>query len=123
MTLPRVRFTVRRMMVAVAVVGPLVGLMMRHLQFRRMVAFHDSQVFESFEIKPLPRKAGSPGLALASITVFNRFGRPVDCVDQAGDAMKRLASRSAWHEALRRKFEYAATHPWLPVAPDPPEPE
>src|SRR4051794_30650229 len=112
MGFPRVRFTVRRMMVAVAISGPLVALMVRHLQFRRMAAFHDSQVVESFEIIPLPRKAGSPGLAPASITVFNRFGRPVDRVGQTGDGMKRLASRSAWHEELRRKFEYAASHPW-----------
>jgi hypothetical protein len=28
-----------------------------------------------------------------------------------------------WHESLARKYEYAARHPWLPVAPDSPEPE
>jgi hypothetical protein len=27
------------------------------------------------------------------------------------------------HEALRRKYERAAGYPWLPVEPDPPEPE
>ena len=30
--------------------------------------------------------------------------------------------RAAHHDALRRKYESAARHPWLPVPPDPPEP-
>lgn len=28
-----------------------------------------------------------------------------------------------WHESMRRKYERAARYPWLPVGPDPPEPE
>jgi hypothetical protein len=31
--------------------------------------------------------------------------------------------RTAWHAAMRTKYEHAARYPWLPVAPDPPEPE
>ena len=27
---------------------------------------------------------------------------------------------ASYHAALRQKYEYAALHPWLPVAPDPP---
>ena len=27
-----------------------------------------------------------------------------------------------WHQSMARKYEYAARHPWLPVAPDSPEP-
>ncbi len=27
------------------------------------------------------------------------------------------------HDALVRKYTFAARHPWLPVSPDPPEPE
>ena len=27
------------------------------------------------------------------------------------------------HAGLARKYEWAARHPWLPVLPDPPEPE
>jgi hypothetical protein len=33
------------------------------------------------------------------------------------------AQRGAHHAALARKYRYAASHPWLPVEPDPPEPE
>jgi hypothetical protein len=30
---------------------------------------------------------------------------------------------SAWHAALAEKYRQAALYPWLPVEPDPPEPE
>jgi hypothetical protein len=32
------------------------------------------------------------------------------------------AQRGGYHAALARKYRYAASHPWLPVEPDPPEP-
>ena len=28
-----------------------------------------------------------------------------------------------WHDEMRRKYELAASRPWLPVGPDPPPPE
>ena len=28
-----------------------------------------------------------------------------------------------YFQRMRTKYEYAARHPWLPVEPDPPEPE
>jgi len=31
--------------------------------------------------------------------------------------------KGRWHEAMRRKYDYYGRHPWLPVPPDPPEPE
>jgi hypothetical protein len=33
------------------------------------------------------------------------------------------ARRIAYHDLMRRKYEDAARHPWLPVEPDPPEPQ
>jgi hypothetical protein len=33
-----------------------------------------------------------------------------------------LSRMAAYHAAMARKYKYAANHPWLPVAPDPPEP-
>ncbi len=33
------------------------------------------------------------------------------------------AQRGAYHAALARKYRYAASHPWLPVEPDPPPPQ
>jgi hypothetical protein len=37
-------------------------------------------------------------------------------VEQAG-------KRVEFHDRLRLKYERAALYPWMPVAPDPPEPE
>lgn len=35
----------------------------------------------------------------------------------------RMMDRAEHHELLARKYEQAARHPWLPVEPDPPEPD
>ena len=31
--------------------------------------------------------------------------------------------KGRWHEALRRRYDYYGRRPWLPMPPDPPEPE
>jgi hypothetical protein len=88
MTLPRVRFTVRRMMVAVAAVAAcsaivhLVALSRRY-ERESMVHWLLRMVFE--------------------VEGNNR------CV--------------AYHERMGEKYDRAARYPFLPVAPDPPEPE
>jgi hypothetical protein len=38
-------------------------------------------------------------------------------------ARSYYANRIAYHAALKAKYERAARYPWLPIAPDPPEPE
>jgi hypothetical protein len=37
--------------------------------------------------------------------------------------VSRARHREQYHAELRRKYERAATHPWDPVEPDPPEPK
>ena len=32
-------------------------------------------------------------------------------------------ARTRWHLMLRDKYERALRYPWLPIEPDPPEPE
>jgi hypothetical protein len=32
------------------------------------------------------------------------------------------SERESWHESLATKYRYHASHPWLPVQPDPPPP-
>jgi len=34
----------------------------------------------------------------------------------------RYAAIAVYRRALQRRYEYAATHPWLPIGPDPPPP-
>jgi hypothetical protein len=103
MKLPRVRFTVRRMMVAVA----LVALCLAAWSYwdRR------DERFLEFAVK-----------AMTHTTLARDYetGRPFGSLLERAPVNPRKA---AYHAALARKYERAASHPWLPVAPDPPEPE
>ena len=95
MRLPRVRFTVRRMMVAVAVVavplGAITELKRRRDRFQWLGSYH----------------AGKTGMQyINSFSPRPRFSTP----------------RGYWHYELSRKYMIAAERPWLPVDPDPPDP-
>jgi hypothetical protein len=97
MRLPRVRFTVRTMMVAVAVAGVLsVAFRCWHLseEYQRLAIEHDIRAL----------LAGGCGSS-ASETGANRL------------------LRVRYHESLRAKYHYAAGHPWITVEPDPPSPQ
>ncbi len=113
MKIPRVSFTVRRMMVAVAVVALLIGIARLwrtrqlylekaadHAGFRALVlrspltiAYWESRWSDQHEGKP-----AGPG------------GPPF------------VPARAAYHEAMRLKYERAARYPWLSVPSDPPAP-
>jgi hypothetical protein len=43
--------------------------------------------------------------------------------DYAAAWMARCSAKAADYAALVRQYELAARYPWLPVDPDPPEPE
>jgi hypothetical protein len=92
MKLPR--FTIRRLMVATAIVAVVFGVygwtMRRSTIFRREAAKHLEDT-----------------LVLGPFTYFPNDSEP----------------RAAYHWALAEKYSRAARYPWLPVAPDPPEPE
>jgi hypothetical protein len=92
MRLPR--FTVRRMMVAVAIVGLMFGfgtwLSRRSAEFQKKA--------ESY---------------MRTVRVMYSFGR----------WKPRGFDRNSWALKMAEKYHYAARHPWFPVAPDPPVPE
>lgn len=97
--LPRVRFTVRRMMVGVAIVALiLVGsriVWLRH-RYRNLAQSYDVKEF-----------------ALA-------FGVQDERVSvESVRAWKKIE----YYAALKRKYERAASRPWVPVPPDPPPPQ
>jgi hypothetical protein len=134
MPLPRVRFTVRRLMIAVAIVALILGAELtrrRSVQFRLLArsyaaaaefdglilgggtttfGLHDGQIREN--------RGGS------SIRILADEGTIEFTIDAAlaYDA-DRLRRRAEYHGLLRRKYDRAARHPWLPVEPVPPEPE
>ena len=86
MHLPRPRFTVRRMMVAVAIGGVVSGVLTRAARFQQLSDYHRSRII--LISPPDPR-----------------------------------VYRTLYHMELANKYYYAARHPWLPVTPDPPEPQ
>ena len=103
MPLPRVRFTVRRMMVAVAIVGATVAFgERRRRDFSALAEYHRAQ--------QVVKVACSKGGFISE----KRGGGMATDVDERADA---------WHRVLEPKYRYAARYPWLPVPPDPPEPQ
>jgi hypothetical protein len=105
MSLPRVRFTVRRLMAAVAVFGLIfwttLWLGKRTRAYQWMAEYHAAHRWTA----PM---VGPPWTAPRG-------------VDSRGEVIS--AERDRWHAALAAKYLRAARYPWLSVEPDPPEPE
>jgi 1-acyl-sn-glycerol-3-phosphate acyltransferase len=99
MRLPRM--TTRRWMIAVVIGAVLFGAMeisQRRKRFRFLSnSYHMAAEMSLIEVGP-PAPAGSP----------------------EAEARRRLVT---YYEQLGRKYERAASRPWLPVAPDPPAPK
>lgn len=102
MRLPRVRVTVRRLMVGVAVTA----LALAADQVRRRRADYLGRAAINADAEQMSR-------------AYADDARGPHCDPQRVERGDALA---AYHAALRLKYERAARRPWLPVAPDPPEP-
>jgi hypothetical protein len=103
MRIPRVRFTVRGMLCLVAVAG---------------AALAGGRYFGE-KSGPLSRGYRAPANEHA-IRVYQLGTWPVENTPEKRPLTRR---RVAYHAALEAKYSYAVDHPWLPMAPDPPEPE
>jgi hypothetical protein len=96
MNLPRVRFTVRRLMVVVAIVAIAIWVFyIRREEFHSLALYHNKQSYQH--------------------GVMVNVGR--------GMSLHQPNAKGQWHLKLAQKYSYAASHPYLPVAPDPPEPK
>jgi hypothetical protein len=104
MRLLHVRFSVKTLLVAIALVATLFGMFARRSRALALAELHESKTMLT-------------GWA-CSRTRCQRF-----CVDRSGnpDSAKQIKD-SEWHARLAAKYRLAANRPWLPVAPDPPEP-
>ena len=100
MRLPRVRFTVRCMMVAVAVVAVVFGGV--HLRQRANLYREKARQHAQMEsiIAAVYALSIPPDPQLAPLN----------------------AARHTYHAAMRAKYDRAASRPWEYVPPDPPEP-
>ena len=110
MRLIRVRFTVRRMMVAVVFVAVILwGFRLRQLaaHYRYQVERCEGGLRSRGVMCYFPNKRSSPEEEKIREKAFDDW----------------LDRRDAYYAKMKLKYERAARYPWLPVAPDPPVPE
>jgi hypothetical protein len=118
MSLPRVRFTVRRLMVAVAIVGGLIGGSVecrRRLESERRIGEYQrlAKHHHRAAARLRDRYRESPQESVVLFIHSSEFAQT--------PALK--LKWAEYHESLSRKYEQAASNPWAPLPPDPPEPE
>ena len=108
MRLPRFSFrlTVRRLMVAVAIVAVVIGIV-TELDRRR---------------ERYTRLARQHSVVRDELHKFLVVVPPSGSLEFFGDR-RAIAELVGYHGRLKAKYEEAARHPWLPVEPDPPEPK
>jgi hypothetical protein len=108
--------TTRRWMIAVAVIGLMIGGEVLLKQRRDCVLL----LVQSHQNEAASSKAR--GEALKS-----RFGRTPGMSDEEimhlDREYGRMMDRADHHAAMAEKYRHAARYPWLPVESDPPEPE
>ena len=115
MRLPRLHFTVRWLMVAVAIAGLLVSfvvLLRRRAHYQVQMALHRDQEESYLEIA---RVVGQRLEQLEGAGRQNMGGQ----LRVYGESIRAQAEYSA---AQRAKYQRASDRPWLSVAPDPPKP-
>jgi len=124
MRLPRL--TTRRLMVLVALAGVSLGTGLEvSRRLRRSIHYAQLEIEALGETtlglqqarlmaNSIDRTAFTPSLSSSRAELSVRsWHRHAD----------RNRARAAWANAMRRKYRFAAFYPWLPVAPDPPEPK
>ena len=126
MPLPRVRFTVRRMMIVVALVAVLLGgasavdrLTRRQAAFaRRAVAWETRREIYDGGVWELRcgRYAGDESILGKS----GSYTPPTP--ETRAVLIARFHALTTYCDAMKRKYERAAARPWYPVEPDPPRP-
>ena len=98
----KLRITIRKLMILIAVVAVIVfGFVLRK---------------KSYDYQALAERHDEISWHFASI----------DEASMASSAHLPITSHrieaAAYHQRMKAKYERAARYPWLPVAPDPPEP-
>jgi hypothetical protein len=110
MKLLRVRFTMRRMLVAVAIAGILFwgGRLWRLAASYRVEAERYANRLSKGDVRAF----------------FDRIDvSPEESERQMGAWRDQMVRRRSHYQAMKIKYEHAARNPWLAVAPDPPEPK
>ena len=111
------RFRIRTLMIAVAVVGiPLGWLTSRRSSFQRRSIEHFAALNEADRRKWMRYEA------LDADGPYTRMGY-FEPASDSDPQVVRFDRLFFYHAELANKYQDAARYPWLPVAPDPPEPK
>ena len=111
MRMPRVRFTVRRLMVTV-VIAAFVALQF-HAKSSQQKRQHFLGMAGDYSVKESAAMAFNPDSPAARLGYW----------DTKRGFRQVKHENLDYYRRLRQKYEHAARYPWFLVAPDPPEPE
>jgi hypothetical protein len=119
MRMPRFRFTVRQMMVAVAIVAIIVGswlVLSRKVRlYRRLSSTHEVHE-RNYEF--LLRRSDQPGRALTDGVYTWEEGGAARNGPYGRRLAREYARRQAAHARMRRAYDRAVSRPWLVIEPD-----
>jgi hypothetical protein len=120
--------TVRRWMIAVAVVGIALGVVSMVRRSRCMLAravIHAREEREAIDVLSRPGVLRAAAVNMVNETHRWQPGgmRFEETQEFFGQMLASWQRRADYHGAMRRKYERAARYPWLPVEQDPPWPE
>jgi hypothetical protein len=126
MRLRRMRFTMRRMLIAVASMALLMGglrLVCLRSVYREAALAHTA--YENLA-RTLQEVAENEGKNERELQIA--FGVEVEPESEAVKARRAADARvnrktAEYHAALKQKYERAASRPWVLLPPDPPPPE
>jgi hypothetical protein len=110
MWIPRPRFTVRLLMIAVAIAGGLIEFLS---MWSRSVAYHQRYIDHEKSKRAYDL---TPVIYSHDGVISILYPPPLSARDE--EAWKRKFDH---HRRLAEKYERAARYPWLTVEPDPPE--
>lgn len=129
MHVPRVRFTVRRMMVAVAVVAMGLGTHAQLARWNQLARLYQIRALRLGRFVALFRERGDMSheqwvAHCRAVDERNRRGPPTWGLAEPYGEEPAVARRHAdYLDLLRKKYQRAASEPWWPVDPDPLPPQ
>ncbi len=125
MKLPRVRITVRGMMIAVAVVALALAGSEAWRRYRAMVALAEdysrtATMYSETVDQVLNDATRWDRIRSEKRKLPDRY--PFYTLDDVADYARDSREKARRYRALASRYRRAARSPWLPVEPDPPEP-